>query len=254
MANRGPCIQGCHKDKKPPAGAERAYATFMLLEKPFDGKKPLSFSNCPNFLSSCSACWVILSSRPSDSVQDLRGTRSTCPRHKALDLTPIDPSQFPTSLVPPVTRRSRALSLLRLVFICWEINADRNARTGVQDLPDPCTYPKHLYGNLADPRAYPKHLDRDLPSTPIEDPKNAYFKVKEQGNPRPWPVPDKNGAPSKRKRDAHNYPFSPHHPSGHSMMYRWLDEPGRAGPYHATDSVVPTKRSSHVHNAIKKKV
>ena len=38
------------------------------------------------------------------------------------------------------------------------------------------------------------------------------------------------------------------------MLDRWLDEPGRAGPYHAIDSVVPTKRSAPVHNAVKKKV
>ena len=120
------------------------------------------------------------------------------------------------------------------------MNADRNARTDLEDLPDP--------------RTYPKHLDGDLPSSPTEDPKNAYSKVKEQGSPRPWPVPDKNGAPSKRKRDTHSSPSSPHHPSEHSMLGRWLDEPGRAGPYHAIDSVVPTKRSSPVHNAIKKKV
>ena len=50
MANRGPRIQRCHKEKKHPAEAHRAYAPFMLLEKPFDGKKPSLFLRLPQLL------------------------------------------------------------------------------------------------------------------------------------------------------------------------------------------------------------
>lgn len=109
--------------------------------------------------------------------------------------------------------------------------------------------------DLPDPRAYPKHLDRDLPTSPNEGPlpKNAYSKVKEQNNPRPWPVSDKDGTSSKRKRDTHSFPLSPHHQNEYNQLDRWLDEPDRTGPYHAIDSVVPTKKSSYVNKATNKK-